>query len=129
MSIPADTLASQVLAGLRESLAGLRSLQQEAAGELYAGSHALAGARLKTLFAGWSEFLRAVREILPAVDPESGARVQVTFARTAAALSQINQALMRRDWVETADLLSLEGEGLLDAWSAALAGPPASGAQ
>ncbi len=129
MSVPADALAAQVMTGLRESLGGLRSAQKEAADELYAGAHARAGARLKTLFAGWSEFLRAAREVLPAIDAASGARVQGAFAQTAAFLSRLNQALVRRDWVETADLLSLEGEGLLDAWSAALAGSPAPGTQ
>lgn len=125
MSTPADVLAEQVCAGLRESLEGLRAIQRDAAGDLYAGVHAQAGTRLKALFSGWSEFLQAVRQVLPSLDTTRGERAEQAFAQTASVLSRIHQALSRRDWVETADLLTLEGEGLLDAWSVSLAGPAA----
>lgn len=129
MSTPADVLAEQVCAGLRESIESLRAIQREAAADLYAGVHAQAGGRLKALFSGWSEFLQAVRQVLPSLDPARGAKAERVFGQTASVLSRLHQALSRRDWVETADLLTLEGEGLLEAWSESLAGPPAPGGQ
>ena len=127
-SLP-DALAAQILSSLRDSLSVLRAIQQEASRDLYAGAHAQAGARLKRLFSGWSEFLQAVRDVLPALEPGQGEGIQQTFARTASHLSGVHRALSRRDWVETADLLAVEGEGLLDTWSEALAAPPVSPAQ
>lgn len=121
-------LVAEVAAGLAQGVSALARLQAAATESLYAGAYEAAGARLRDLFEGWGDFLRAVQTAAPAFPEPMGGRIPPVTRDTCAHLDRIRAALARRDWIETADLLSLEGEPLLDAWRRALAapgGPPA----
>ena len=112
---------AEALGGLSRSLADLKGLQRNACDALYAGDYTSGGQRMRTLFSAWNEFLQGVSGILPALEEGAAARTQQSIAASLAYLKAVRGALERRDWIQTADLLSLDVVPVFEGWDRALA--------
>ncbi len=120
MNSEESTLAAAVMEGLQEALGRLKGIHQRTAETLYAGSYDQGGVQIRALCGAWGEFLRVAHEVAPCLDSSRGEVFQKAVGLTLSSLEQVRTALIRKDWVETADLLSLEGKDLFASWSKAL---------
>ena len=118
----ASAIPAEVLEGFRESLTKLRGFQRRAVDSLYAGDYKEGGDRLKVLFNAWGDFLQGIRDLLPCLPGPLAESVSAAVAGTRVYLQEVQAAIVRKDWVETADRLGVDGGPLFVEWEAVFSG-------